>query len=356
MELGRGAVAEVNVSTILPFAHFSTKELPANLQFEAWREQPYAFEVSPAEGEWPKSFAAEVDAYVFGSALMLRARQGAQQYAISPDRARKKGRNIFLFTCYERGEYRGCAGADEIKGGAGDIQVLDLSQTMNTIETSSIMTGIAISHDALREKLGTLDKLHGLDMRQTAGAFLSDYFQLLVRRLPTMSEQEAAATAEATIDVIAACVRPTRERMLPVAAQVQSVLVARAEKVVERYLQEPQLSPDFLCEQLGVSRRTLYRAFEERGGVHDYILGRRLAAVAARMVAPGETRSISELAELYGFTTSETFWRAFKRRYGLTPGEYRAGGLLHHAGASSSAIVALFEQWTNGPSVQGLNG
>lgn len=225
--------------------------------------------------------------------------------------------------------------------------MLDLSQTMNTIETSSAMTGVAISHDALRQKLGTLDKLHGLDLRQTTGAFLSDYFQLLVRRLPTMSEQEAAATAEATIDVIAACVRPTQERMAPVAAQVQSVLVARAEKLVERHLEETQLSPEFLCKQLGVSRRTLYRAFEERGGVHDYILVRRLAAVAARIAAPGETRTISELAELCGFTTSETFWRAFKRRYGLTPGEFRAGSLLHHAEPSSSAIIALFEQWTN---------
>ncbi|WP_442580308.1 helix-turn-helix domain-containing protein [Mesorhizobium sp. ASY16-5R] len=338
------------MSTILPFAHFSTKDLPANLQFEAWREQPYAFEVSPAEDEWPKSFAAEVDVYVFGSALMLRARQGAQRYAISPDRARTKGRNIFLFTCYERGAYRGCAGADEINGEAGDIQVLDLSQTMNTIETSSIMTGIAISHDNLREKLGTLDKLHGLDLRQTAGAFLSDYLQLLLRRLPTMSEREASAMADATIDVIAACVRPTQERMLPIAAQVQSVLIVRAEKLVERYIQEPQLSPAFLCKQLGVSRRTLYRAFEERGGVHDYILERRLAAVAAKVTAPGETRSISELAELYGFTTSETFWRAFKRRYGVTPGEFRAVGHLHHAGPSSSAIASLFKQWTNGTS------
>lgn len=343
------------MSTILPHVRFSTKELPANLQFEAWREQPYAFEVSPAEDEWPKSFAAEVDVYAFGSALMLRAKQGAQRYTISPERARKKGRDIFLFTYYERGGYRGCAGADEIKGGAGDIQVLDLSQTMHSIETSSIMTGIAISHDAMREKLGTLDKLHGLDLRQTTGAFLGDYFQLLVRRLPTMSEQEAAAAGEATIDVIAACVRPTQECMLPVAAQVQSVLVARAEKVVERHLQEPQLSPEFLCKQLGVSRRTLYRAFEERGGVHDYILERRLAAVAASIAAPGETRIISELAELYGFTTSETFWRAFKRKYGLTPGEFRARGLSHHARPSSSGVVALFEQWTNGPSAQGLH-
>jgi AraC-like DNA-binding protein len=342
---GLGTVAEVSVSTILPHVRFSTKELPANLQFEAWREQPYAFEVSPAEDEWPMSFAAEVDVYVFGSSLMLRAKQGAQRYAISPERARKGGRDLFLFTCYESGTYRGFAGGDEIKGGAGDIQVLDLSQTMHSIETSSIMTGIAFSHDALREKLGTLDKLHGLDLRQTTGAFLSDYLQLLLRRLPTMSEREASAMADATINVIAACVRPTQERILPVAAQVQSVLIVRAEKLVERYIQEPQLSPAFLCKQLGVSRRTLYRAFEERGGVHDYILERRLAAVAAKVTAPGETRSISELAELHGFSGRETFWRAFKRRYGLTPGEFRARGLLHHAEPSSSAIVALFEQW-----------
>jgi AraC-like DNA-binding protein len=124
--------------------------------------------------------------------------------------------------------------------------------------------------------------------------------------------------------------------------------------MVERHLQEPQLSPEFLCEKLGVSRRTLYRAFEARGGAHNHILERRLAAVASKMTAPTETRTIIELAELYGFTTSETFWRAFRRKYGLTPGEFRARARSNCAPPSSSAIVAFFEQWTKGSPVQGL--
>ncbi|MBL8575598.1 MAG: HTH domain-containing protein [Mesorhizobium sp.] len=55
---------------------------------------------------------------------------------------------------------------------------------------------------------------------------------------------------------------------------------------------KPQLSPQFLCKQLDVSRRTLYRAFEECGGVHEHILGRRLAAVAARLISPNENRPL----------------------------------------------------------------
>lgn len=60
------------------------------------------------------------------------------------------------------------------------------------------------------------------------------------------------------------------------------------------------------------------RAFQGRAGVHEYILERRLDGVAREMTTPGDARTISELAELYGFSTLETFWRAFKRRHGLT--------------------------------------
>jgi AraC-like DNA-binding protein len=225
--------------------------------------------------------------------------------------------------------------------------VLDLTQPMNSAEASAVITGVVVSHEALREKLGTLDRLHGLDLRQTTGAFLGDYLKLLTKRLPDMSREEATAAAEATVAVIAACVRPTQERLVSAAEHVSDVLRSRAEKIIEDHLQDPQLSPEFLCKRLGVSRRTLYRAFQERAGVHEYVLERRLDRVARMLCAPGDTRTISELAELYGFSTPETFWRAFKRRYGLTPGEARANCSFSLTDSGPMpATLSMFDQWS----------
>ncbi|RWP17101.1 MAG: helix-turn-helix domain-containing protein [Mesorhizobium sp.] len=335
------------VSGQLPFVHFSTRNVPPRLQFEAWRGQLSAFDVSPFDEEWPKRFAADVKMYTMGPALVVRAKQGALRYEITPNRARTKGPNLYLFTYYERGRYRGYAGKGEIEGTAGDVQVLDLSQPMNSSEAPAVITGVVVSHEALREKLGTLDGLHGLDLRRTTGAFLGDYLKLLTKRLPGMSREEATAAAEATIGVIAACVRPTQERLMFAAEHVSDVLRSRAEKIIEDHIQDPRLSPEFLCMQLGVSRRTLYRAFQERAGVHEYILERRLDAVAHKMTTPGDTRTISELAELYGFSTLETFWRAFKRRYGLTPGEVRAScSFLSTASGLTPSTFSMFDQWS----------
>lgn len=91
---------------------------------------------------------------------------------------------------------------------------------------------------------------------------------------------------------------------------------------LEAHLDSP-LSIDNVAARAGYSKWHLQRMFKEVTGqsVGSYIRGRRLSksAVALRLTA----RPILDIALQYRFDSQQTFTRAFKKQFGLTPAYYR---------------------------------
>ncbi len=86
-----------------------------------------------------------------------------------------------------------------------------------------------------------------------------------------------------------------------------------------------------LAAHVGVSRATLYRAFDDQGGVARYIQDRRLghARSALRRRHGGDPSAttvapIADIADAYGFPSASHFSRLFKARYGYSPSEVEA--------------------------------
>jgi AraC-like DNA-binding protein len=97
--------------------------------------------------------------------------------------------------------------------------------------------------------------------------------------------------------------------------------VARARAVIdERY--DEDLSLDLLAREAGTPRHLLIRAFRRETGAtpHAYLVNRR--ALAARtLLRAGQLPSEAALA--VGFFDQSHLTRAFKARFGVTPGAYR---------------------------------
>lgn len=203
---------------------------------------------------------------------------------------------------------------------------------------------VFLPREILQARIGDLDDLHGFNLRSATGSLLADYLALLANRLPHMEEAEADSAADMTVEMICACLRTTAARTRNAQAPIQDVLLRRAKRVIEANLQSPQLTPEFLCRSLGVSRRSLYRLFEPLDGVHQYILGQRLHRIITALSDPDDHRRIADLAAMYGFSCQETFWRAFKRRYGVTPADVRT---LYYPpeGASLPSSGQSFDEW-----------
>lgn len=331
------------MSNTIPSTHFSTSELPAADRFDAWRDKiSVVFDVDRAGGSRSTSFEARVDAYMIGDLFIGDSTQGQQAYSVTPKRARAAGMGLFQIALYRSGGYRGDANGVPIEGKPGDVEVLDLTRPMQSADSASHTVCAFVPREILQDRIGDLDGLHGVDLRSGMGGLLADYLGSLAERLPQMLESDGEAAANATIEMIAACLRPTATTIGEAQAPIQEVVLLRAKRMIEENLRSPRLSPDFLCRTLCVSRRSLYRLFEPLGGVHQYILRRRLSHIRSALKDPRNGQRIAGLAEQYGFTCNETFWRAFKRQYGVTPGDVRS---LNSSDPHSGSVDVGFDQW-----------
>jgi AraC-like DNA-binding protein len=111
-----------------------------------------------------------------------------------------------------------------------------------------------------------------------------------------------------------------------VAKAPRALLLAGAIDEIERSLADRELAPEQVAERIGVSTRYLHQLFSERGLTFGrHLLARRLEH-CKRDLADRESVqvSIGEIAWNRGFQDPSHFGRAFKARYGLTPGQWRA--------------------------------
>ncbi|HIQ75257.1 MAG TPA: AraC family transcriptional regulator [Candidatus Cottocaccamicrobium excrementipullorum] len=96
-------------------------------------------------------------------------------------------------------------------------------------------------------------------------------------------------------------------------------------KEVENRYAEP-LSIKEMAERCGYSPSHFMKFFKEQMGTSfvEYLTDYRLL-MAARLLLGGE-ESVTEIARITGFDQPSYFDRCFKRKYGMTPGQYRKEG------------------------------
>jgi len=166
----------------------------------------------------------------------------------------------------------------------------------------------------------------------TTAGLLGDFLASLVRRLPHADPSEFPVIAETTRAMIAACLEG-RERSVTDPPVEKSVMVlAHLDRIIRENLASARLNPTRICALAGISRSTLYRLFEARGGVAAYIQTLRLNSVHAQLSHPRLARNtIASLASGQGMHNAAAFNRAFRQHFGCTPGEVRAAALRGEA-------------------------
>lgn len=90
-------------------------------------------------------------------------------------------------------------------------------------------------------------------------------------------------------------------------------------------LDDPELSPESIARHHRMSVRTVHRIFAQTDlSVGEWILSQRLERCRADLSSPHQRNlSIGDIALKWGFNSFSHFSRAFKRRYGMTPREWR---------------------------------
>lgn len=95
--------------------------------------------------------------------------------------------------------------------------------------------------------------------------------------------------------------------------------------LVWRHAHEPGFTGARLARQLGWSLRHIQTVLQKSGTTPSRLIREtRLELARTRLTAPqGRARTITAIAHASGFSSIDTFEKAFRRKFGATPSEYR---------------------------------
>lgn len=103
---------------------------------------------------------------------------------------------------------------------------------------------------------------------------------------------------------------------------VDNKFLTRINEVIEQNFSEPELTIDFLAEQLGISRSGLFAKIKTLANVtpNELIQIVRLKKAAA-LLAENKYR-INEICYMVGFNNPSYFAKCFQKQFGIKPGEF----------------------------------
>ena len=97
----------------------------------------------------------------------------------------------------------------------------------------------------------------------------------------------------------------------------------KLKEVIERHINETDLSVEDICTEMQLSRVQLYRKVKALTGTSPVDLIRKARLAKAHKMLTETTLSISEIAYQTGFTSPSYFNKCFRDEYGTTPGALR---------------------------------
>lgn len=165
-------------------------------------------------------------------------------------------------------------------------------------------------------------------MAQPAARLLQGYASTLIGHDGALSAGEQALFAGHIADLVALLLGPTRDAAEQ--ARHGGARAARRQAVqadVRANLGNPALSLDWLARRHAISPSYIRALFYDEGtSFTDFVTAARLDRVAAALRDPaGAGETVATLALAAGFGDISWFNQLFRRRFGMTPSEMRAG-------------------------------
>lgn len=317
-----------------PFS-FSTKGLPPRDQQAAWSEwfQP-VFDVHPEDDESAR-FDAEYSVWQVGEVRVTWASAPAARTVRTPSHLRHSPIDHWVITYCPAGATTISTKDGQLDARAGVPFVWSLGQPSDSRREAAERLQLYLPRDSFSEISAALDTATGSALAGPAGRLLSDYMVLLNRNLANLTPDNAARLPDAIQAMVALCVAPSADQAAKTSKQIDLTLMERVRRVVRKNLHSPSFGPDKLCREAAMSRSRLYRVLESEGGVAQYIQRHRLMESFRMLCDVSNNRPIGRVAEMLCFADASSFSRAFRREFGVSPGDVRAAALAGLAPVAS---------------------
>ncbi|ATG89308.1 helix-turn-helix domain-containing protein [Methylomonas koyamae] len=210
---------------------------------------------------------------------------------------------------------------------AGDIALYDATRP-HRIECPEPFAKLLVSvpRQLLQQRLVGVEHCSAMRIPGSGGlgAVTSDFLRSAARQADCIDAARFAPLAGQALDLLAltlSALRPGRFELADHRAQALS----RIKRLIEARLADPELDSAAIAGAARLSPRYINALFNaENTSLMRYVWQRRLQRCGEELRSERHAgRSLTEIALRWGFNDMSHFSRAFKRRYGCSPSDYR---------------------------------
>jgi AraC-like DNA-binding protein len=311
---------------------FSTKALPRERQLLAWRDRVgHVVDVVPDKSQIESGFAGSIDLHAAGGLVFTEARTDEVTLDRSIARVSTDTRRDFAFHVYLEGETGNVSGMTTKRTAPGSVRgiaVFDLNQRFRIERPGCRVLTMFVPRATVAEQIGDCDALHGRVVPHEAplARVVFEHLDAASRELPSLERPDAIDTLDAGAQLLLAAFAAKPQALPDARIAMQTAVKGQVRRYVETHLHEGDLTPMKVVEALGLKRATIYRWFEQEGGLGAYIRHRRLRE-AADELARFPHLQVADIAFGLGFKSASDFTRAFRRAFDASPQEMRQRAL-----------------------------
>jgi AraC-like DNA-binding protein len=173
-----------------------------------------------------------------------------------------------------------------------------------------------------------------IDCSRGAGAILAELVRSVARHQDHIGEDMASGLSNALVGLLASVVGALPESLRVMPSRLEAFHKARIKKFVREHLRDAGLDVDVVSRAVCLSPRYIHKLFSsEPQRLMKWVWAERIEGACRELEKTALRRkAIRQIAFSWGFSDPAHFSRSFRKRYGVSPIEYRWS-----AGARSQA-------------------
>jgi AraC-like DNA-binding protein len=324
--------------------HFTVANEALALQMPAWSDYVSRILEAPiTRAQVASGFRGEIDTYVLKDMVYLDSRTDPFVQARTAARISTDTMRDFVFHVAVKGIVDTVTGPSAQRKSTQfvpGIVALDMNQTMRMERPAPArVLAFFLPRATVESVIPDAESLHGRVISYTSpvSRLLLAHVESLCRYLHLMPAHEAKVILQVCATLILEVFGKQARLGDGARAAARAAMLEQVRRHVQANLHQLDLSPESVLRAFPLPRATLYRMFEDEGGLAAYIRNCRLRAAADELLRL-PSMGIMKIAYGLGFNTPSDFSRAFRRGYDMTPQDFRALGLAEwHSAAGGEA-------------------
>lgn len=311
--------------------YFSTKDVEAKDSFAYWKDMVcnHVINVDCEKSHSDADFNGRLRVESYGDVVLSEMHSQACRFIRNPEHIQKAKNDFILVTLRLDSKARKTLDAKTFNITSGDISIYHGTRPSRLHVNDNVDALIyQFPINNLYKFIKHPEDLHGslISNKAQLGKLISNYMLTLAAEVGRIAPTAAPDIFDNFLQLLFLGLSSDKQNDMQ-AECVQLPLRTQIKDYITLNLANPLLSPEYIARNFRISLRYLYNLFEnDDATLCQFIMNERLTFANKRLLQESPTRSISEIAFDSGFNNISHFCKIFKKRYNITPSEFRGAG------------------------------